>query len=123
MTLRAAIVGFAALVLTLGAGTSQLSAAARVALVVGNSSYGSLPDLQNAREDAEGMALKLRDLGFDVILRIDASRRELGRTLSQFENRLAKAEVGLVYYAGHGIQVQGKNYLVPADAEIEVEED
>ena len=94
----------------------------RVALVIGNDDYQTLPDLNNARKDARGMAGKLRTLGFDVILKINAGRREIGRTISDFQNRLAKAEVGLVFYAGHGIQADGKNYLVPSNARIEVEE-
>ena len=95
----------------------------RVALVIGNDAYGTLPDLNNARADARGMAAKLESLGFEVILKLDAGRRDFGRALADFEGRLASAEVGLVFYAGHGIQADGRNWLIPSDAEIEIEED
>jgi formylglycine-generating enzyme required for sulfatase activity len=102
---------------------STAEAAKRVALVIGNDTYDTLPALNNARADAKGMADKLRGLGFDVILRLNASRRSFGRALAEFEGKAANAEVGLVFYAGHGIQADGTNYLIPANAEVEVEED
>jgi formylglycine-generating enzyme required for sulfatase activity len=98
-------------------------AAKRVALVIGNDTYDTLPALNNARADARGIADKLRGLGFDVILKLDAGRRSFGRALAEFEGKAADAEVGLVFYAGHGIQSGGANYLVPSDAQIEAEED
>ena len=98
-------------------------AAKRVALVIGNDTYATLPDLNNSRTDAKGMAAKLRSLGFDVILKQDVSRRGLFRALADFEGRLKDADVGLVFYAGHGIQADGTNYLVPSDAKIEIEDD
>jgi hypothetical protein len=104
-------------------GISSAEAAKRVALVIGNDSYKSLPDLNNARKDARGMAAKLKELGWSVILRQDASRRDISRSLADFEGRLKDAEVGLVFYAGHGIQKDGASYLVPSNAQIEVEED
>jgi len=98
-------------------------AAKRVALVIGNNDYATLPDLRNARTDAEGMAATLRTLGFEVFLKVNTGRRTLYRTLAKFEAALATAEIGLVFYAGHGIQADGRNYLVPSDARIELEED
>ena len=111
----------AALVLSFGIPSAE--AAKRVALVIGNDSYKSLPDLNNARTDARGMAAKLKELGWSVILKQDASRRDISRSLADFEGRLKNAEVGLVFYAGHGIQKDGANYLVTSKAQIEVEED
>ena len=111
----------AALVLSLG--ISSAEAAKRVALVIGNDSYKSLPDLNNARTDARGMAAKLKELGCSVILRQDASHRDISRSLADFEGRLKDAEVGLVFYSGHGIQKDGANYHMASDARIEVEED
>jgi formylglycine-generating enzyme required for sulfatase activity len=111
----------AALVLSFGIPSAE--AAKRVALVIGNDSYKSLPNLNNARTDARGMAAKLKELGWSVILKQDASRRDISRSLADFEGRLKDAEVGLVFYAGHGIQKDGANYLVASDARIEVEED
>jgi len=115
------LLAIAALVLSFG--ISSAEAAKRVALVIGNNSYKTLPDLDNARKDADGIASKLRSLGWDVVLKKDLSRRQAYRQIATFESKLRDAEVGLVYYAGHGIQKDGKNYLIPSDAEIEVEED
>ena len=115
------LLAIAALVLSFG--ISSAEAAKRVALVIGNNSYKTLPDLNNARTDARGMAAKLKELGWSVILRQDASRRDISRSLADYEGRLKDAEVGLVFYAGHGIQKDGANYLVPSNAQIEVEED
>ena len=115
------LLAIAALVLSFG--VSSAEAAKRVALVIGNDSYKSLPDLNNARTDARGMAAKLKELGWSVILKQDASRRDISRSLADFEGRLKDAEVGLVFYAGHGIQKDGANYFVPSNAQIEVEED
>jgi formylglycine-generating enzyme required for sulfatase activity len=111
----------AMLMMTLAAFPVQ--AAKRVALVIGNNAYATLPNLNNAKKDAEGMAAKLRGLGFDVILKTNAGRREMGRTLADFENRISNADVALVFYAGHGIQANGTNHLIPSDARIEIEED
>jgi tol-pal system protein YbgF len=98
-------------------------AAKRVALVIGNNDYTTLPDLNNAKKDAEGIATKLRGLQFDVILRTNAGAQSISRALADFEKRIAKADVALVYYAGHGIEANGKNHLIPSDARIEVEDD
>ena len=98
-------------------------AESRIALVIGNDDYIALPDLNNARADAESIAAKLRHLGFQVILKLNATERDMGRALVDFESQLAKADVGLVFYAGHGIQAGGNNYLIPADAQIEIEQD
>ncbi|MBT4490960.1 MAG: SH3 domain-containing protein, partial [Rhodospirillaceae bacterium] len=115
---RAALIAALALLAAPG-----VHAAKRVALVIGNDSYDTLPDLNNAATDARGMAAKLTELGFDVILKLNASRRGMGRALAEFQGRASAADVGLVFYAGHGIQAEGANYLIPANAQIEVEED
>ncbi len=95
----------------------------RVALVIGNDRYDTLPDLNNAATDARGMAARLSGLGFEVIVRLNAGRRSMGRALAEFENRAADADVALVFYAGHGIQSAGRNYLIPSNAQVEVEDD
>jgi hypothetical protein len=115
-----------ALLMVLGlsfAWTSPTLAEKRVALVIGNDNYSALPDLNNARKDATDMAAKLKGLGFEVILKINARRRDMGRALAEFEGKLSSSQTGLVFYAGHGIQADGRNYLIPSDARIEVEED
>ncbi len=111
----------ATLMMTLA--VSPAIAAKRVALVIGNNAYATLPNLNNAKKDAEGMAAKLRGLGFEVILKTNAGRREIGRSLADFENRISNADVAMVFYAGHGIQANGTNHLIPSDARIEIEED
>ena len=103
--------------------TSPALAERRVALVIGNDAYTHLPKLNNARKDAEGMAAKLQELGFETILKVNASERDMARALRDFEGRLSSGAVGLAYFAGHGIQADGKNYLIPANANIEVEAD
>jgi uncharacterized caspase-like protein len=92
----------------------------RVALVIGNSAYPTAR-LRNPVNDARAMAAKLKALGFDVMLRTDSNLREMTRSFSQFGQKLVPGSVGLFYYAGHGMQVRGKNFLIPIDAEIETE--
>ena len=93
----------------------------RVALIIGNSAYPAAARLRNPVNDATAMANKLRALGFDVVLKTDASQRDMTRAISQFGQKLAPGSVSLFYYAGHGMQVRGKNFLIPIDAEIETE--
>lgn len=94
----------------------------RVALVIGNSAYQNGP-LKNPVNDAADMAAKLRQLGFEVIERRDLRTSQIGRTLREFRQRLTPGAVALFYYAGHGLQIKGENYLPTVDAEIEGEED
>lgn len=98
------------------------SAEKRVALVVGNGSYASAP-LENPVRDAEDIASSLGALGFDVIRVTNASAREMDTAMNTFYASLKQGDVGLFYYAGHGIQIDGHNYLVPVDATIDSESD
>ncbi|HOG17022.1 MAG TPA: caspase family protein [Syntrophales bacterium] len=102
----------------------RLSTAAgqRTALVIGNSAYSSGP-LKNPVNDATAMAAQLRDLGFAVILKRDAGLRAMDEALAEFGDRLKRGGVGLFYYAGHGLQIGGVNYLVPIGAKINRESD
>ena len=95
----------------------------RVALVIGNDKYTHLPDLNNAGKDARDMAAKLEFLGFEVIARYNASERDMVRAMRKFSSRLSAGGTGLAFYAGHGVQADGTNYLIPADAAVEVEDD
>jgi hypothetical protein len=113
----------AALVCTSSIHAATSASDRRVALIIGNDTYTHLPALNNARKDAEDMAVKLRELGFETILKVNAGRREMHRALGQFEARLNDGATGLAFFAGHGIQSDGKNYLIPADGFIEVEDD
>ena len=91
----------------------------RVALVVGNSNYKEAIALINPRNDAQDMAATLKDVGFEVIEAIDADKRGMDMALANF-NRAAKgASVALFYFAGHGMQYNGSNYILPTDAKLE----
>ena len=91
---------------------------ARTALIIGNSHY-EIGLLNNPVNDANDMAAKLKELGFEVILKLDANKREMKDAVRLFDSKLRdKKGVGLFYYAGHGMQVDGINYLIPIDADI-----
>jgi hypothetical protein len=98
----------------------SLAAERKVALVIGNSAYPTAR-LRNPVNDATAMAEKLRTLGFDVILRTNATQRDMSRAISEFGKKVTLGSVSLFYFAGHGMQVRGKNFLIPVDAEIESE--
>lgn len=89
----------------------------RIALVIGNSSYKIRP-LLNPRNDADDVSKVLRSTGFDVIDVRDASLSQMRNAVRQFGDRLLNHNVGLVYYSGHGIEVRGRNYFVPVNADI-----
>ncbi len=93
----------------------------RVALVVGNSDYQHTTKLENPRNDAEDVTERLKSLGFEVIGGVDLDRRALVGELIRFGRAAEKADVALFFYAGHGLQVNGQNYLVPVDALVEFE--
>ena len=98
---------------------SVVLADGRVALVVGNSTYAHIGRLPNPDNDARDMSAALRRLGFEVTTELDADRVELTEALRAFTRRSAGADVSLVFYAGHGIEMDGVNYLVPVDARLE----
>jgi uncharacterized caspase-like protein len=94
----------------------------RVALVIGNSQYkNSDLALFNPKNDAQDVAASLGALGFEVILRIDASKRDFDIAMTQFARSAVRADAALFYYAGHALQYQGQNYLMPTDSELEDE--
>nr|WP_257165772.1 caspase family protein [Bradyrhizobium sp. SRS-191] len=91
----------------------------RIALVIGNSAYRSVSRLDNPKHDAELMAETLQGLGFDLVggsARLDLDEATMRRAVQEFGAKARGADVALVYYAGHGVQVRGANYLVPVDA-------
>lgn len=94
----------------------------RVALVIGNSSYKESP-LKNPVNDAADITAALRELGFRVVLRTNANRRQMVEAVREFGSLLKKGGVGLFYFAGHGVQSRGRNYLVPLGAAVEAEAD
>lgn len=103
--------------------TSQMQGR-RIALVIGNSNYLSVPELPNPRKDAEAVSTALRSVGFDqVTLVVDGTREKLLDTLRNFVADVAKADWAVVYYAGHGIEVSGRNYIIPIDARLKLDHD
>src|ERR1700704_2615102 len=91
----------------------------RVALVIGNGAYRSVPELRNSRNDADDVSQQLKRLGFSVIDGRDLDRSAMQTALSRFAQRLRGSEAGLVYYSGHGLQINGQNFLVPVDLKFE----
>jgi uncharacterized caspase-like protein len=108
-----------AALLTLAAAPAAL-AEKRLALVIGNSAYKDTP-LLNPVNDARAMSQRLRQLGFDVVMRENATRAHVAAAIAEFAGKITPATVALFYYAGHGLQVRGRNYVIPVDAEIEAE--
>lgn len=103
-------------------GQSQSATERRTALIIGNGEY-STGRLKNPVNDAADMAAALQKLGFTVILKKNAGLQTMEEALEDFGNRLKRGGVGLFYYAGHGVQVSGVNYLVPVDSKINKESD
>ena len=94
----------------------------RVALVIGNGAYKNAP-LLNPTNDARDISARLRQLGFEVVQRSNLTTRQIGSALREFRSHLQPGAVALVFYAGHGLQIKGDNYLPAVDAEIDTEED
>src|SRR3954464_7023276 len=96
----------------------------RVALVLGNSAYQNVAQLTNPANDSAKIAATLKDAGFDVVdSRRDLPAAETRRALRDFSDRAREADIAVVYYAGHGIEVDGANYLIPVDAKLERDTD
>ncbi len=95
----------------------------RVAMVVGNATYQNVGALDNPMNDAKAVAGSLENLGFEVLLGIDLDQRGMQNLIREYSKLLIGSDVALFYYAGHGIQVSGQNYLIPIDAELQDETD
>ena len=112
------------LVVALVFATGSALAAKRVALVIGNSAYEHTSPLKNPVNDANLMADSLTEAGFEVTKILDADYRTIKKAMLEFGRSLRNSpEAGLFYFAGHGIQVRGKNYLVPVNAKISDEDE
>ena len=94
----------------------------RVALVIGNGAYADAP-LKNPPNDARAMATALSDCGFEVDERIDIDKREMAQAVRDFGRKIQRGGVGLFYFAGHGMQVKGRNFLIPVGTDIQEEND
>ncbi|HXQ71255.1 MAG TPA: caspase family protein, partial [Pyrinomonadaceae bacterium] len=102
--------------------SSQPDAEKRLALIIGNGAYANAASLRNPPNDARDMAKNLTELGFVVETGIDLNQKQMKAMIRQFGQRL-KGKQGVFYYAGHGVQSKGRNYLIPVDALIESEAD
>ena len=102
--------------------TAGANASSRTALVIGNANYSFSP-LENPVNDAQDLAGALEKVGFQVQLHLNVTRREMLQAFREFGYQIRKGGVGLFYYAGHGIQVRGENYLVPVDANLQNEDE
>jgi hypothetical protein len=111
------------LVIMIGLTAAPAQADKRLALVIGNSAYKNAPTLKNPANDASDMADTLQRLGFEVIRGMALDYLAMRTAVRKFSEKLPQANVALLFYAGHGQQVAGKNYLVPVDAQIATQAD
>jgi uncharacterized caspase-like protein len=95
----------------------------RVALMIGNSSYVHATPLANPANDASDMAAALKEAGFDIILGLNLDKRAFDAKVREFSQVLPQADTGVLFYAGHGLQVGGRNHLLPVDARLQTERD
>jgi uncharacterized caspase-like protein len=105
---------------------TQAAAEVRLALVIGQSAYRTVPELPNAANDAKGMAELLGNAGFDVTAAPNLAQNEMRQAISDFAGKVSASgsdTVALVFYAGHGLQIDGENYLVPVDLDPKREAD
>jgi hypothetical protein len=122
LILRAAMIGIAISSMVLG--PEAALADKRVALIVGNSSYQTVPQLPNPSRDASSVAKMFRDAGFDSVeIQLNVGNLEFKRAIRKFEAAADQADIALVYYAGHGLEIGGTNYLIPVDARLASDRD
>ncbi|MCM3905504.1 MAG: caspase domain-containing protein [Pyrinomonadaceae bacterium] len=105
-----------------GMGLAPAATEKRVALVIGNGRYETGP-LRNPVNDANLVTATLRELGFEVISRTDVNLQQMGAAVREFSRKINNGSIGLFYYAGHGMQSAGRNFLIPVGAQIEAEGD
>lgn len=108
-------------ILSLSAGTAH--AAQRVALVIGNGGYTSVPKLRNPPNDAGDIAASFERLGFSVEKVIDAKAEDMRQALKRFGGLAQDAEIAVIFFAGHGMEIRGDNWLIPIDAELHADID
>ena len=101
---------------------SEIQDHRKFALLIGNGSYTFSP-LKNPQTDAKDMALALQGLGFDVVCKTDLSKNEMKQAIRAFGEKIRQGGIGLFYYAGHAVQVDGRNYLIPVGTEITHEQE
>src|ERR1700739_4462094 len=104
-----------ALVAALNGLAAPAHAEKRVALVIGNNDYRNVPKLQKAVNDARTMGDTLKQLGFNVMVAENQTRQQFSQTLLAFDNTLEAGDTAFFFYAGHGFEIAGQNYLLPTD--------
>ncbi len=105
----------AILAIAVHAAASQAIAQRRIALVIGNDNYEQVSSLLKARNDARAMTERLNAIGFEVVLAEDLGRRAMSRAVHELEKRVEPGDTVLFYYAGHGVSIEGNNFLLPVD--------
>ena len=121
--IRLACIAICALALSTLPFTTEAQAEKRTALVIGNAQYAHAGALANPANDANDIAAALRDLGFNVVLGLDLDKPAFDAKVRAFAASLSDADTAVLFYAGHGLQVAGRNYLVPVDADLKSERD
>src|SRR5438270_1333092 len=124
--LRNLFLGSALLALTQLTTPTDAAAEARLALVIGQSAYRTVPELPNAANDAKGMTELLGNAGFTVTTASNLAQNDMRQAISDFAGKVSASgadTVALVFYAGHGLQIDGENYLVPVDIDVKREAD
>lgn len=113
----------AVLIAALSLGAIPASAATRVALVIGNNAYQKVPVLLNPINDASDLSASLKRLDFDVKTLTDAGYDDMRRALADFGRQANGAEIAVIFFAGHGIQINGENWLIPVNAQLATDRD
>jgi hypothetical protein len=122
LVLMAAVIG--ATILSMVCAPDSAWADKRVALIIGNSRYQTVPQLPNPARDASAVAQMFRDAGFDSVdLQLDVGNLEFKRAIRRFEAAADEADIAVVYYAGHGLEIGATNYLIPTDARLASDRD
>jgi len=104
--------------LVLGQNALMATASKRVALVMGISDYTTIVSLDNTVNDAKGISKTLEGIGFQVTTLINGTSEEMRNVVDDFAFRAETSDLALIYFAGHGVEVQGENFLIPADAAV-----
>lgn len=110
-------------ILTLVLGAPSVQAQERIALVIGNGAYQAVAPLRNPENDAADIAAALQRLNFDVTLHLNLDGRDTSRALRDFARLSDTADMAVIYFAGHGLEIDNQNYLLPVDAQIERAQD
>lgn len=116
------LLGLIFIIVLLNVSISIASASNKIALIIGNADY-QFSKLKNSLNDAKDLANLLQNIGFEVILKENAGRKEILYSINEFGQRLSDKRVGFFYYAGHGVQINNRNYLIPVDSKIDNEVD